>query len=116
MIGAYCRRLDTLAPLTDQIRPPPACRYQEGKSPGKGTPPGYLSQVLTNGDSDELIRAVSHVARAHGMARIAKDSGLGRARLYKALTPGAKPRFETIMSIMRAAGIALQPRVITPSR
>lgn len=67
----------------------------------------YLSQVLSDGDTDELIRAVGHVARAKGMARIAKDSGLGRASLYKALAPGAKPRFDTIIKVIRALGIEL---------
>lgn len=70
----------------------------------------YLTQVLADGDTDELIRAVSHVARARGMAQIAKDSGLGRASLYKALAPGAKPRFDTIMKVMRALGIELHAR------
>ncbi|MCS3468086.1 putative addiction module antidote protein [Pseudomonas sp. JUb42] len=70
----------------------------------------YLSQVLADGDTDELIRAVGHVARARGITRIAKDSGLGRASLYKALAPGAKPRFDTIMKVMRAIGIELQAK------
>ncbi|GAB7531874.1 putative addiction module antidote protein [Pseudomonas sp. 3A(2025)] len=67
----------------------------------------YLSQVLADGDTDELIRAVAHVAKARGMAQIARDSGLGRASLYKALAPGAKPRFDTIMKVMRAMGVEL---------
>ncbi|BAP44706.1 putative addiction module antidote protein [Pseudomonas sp. LJDD11] len=73
----------------------------------------YLTQVLADGDTDELIRAVSHVAKARGMAQIAKDSGLGRASLYKALAPGAKPRFDTIMKVMRALGIELHVRPMT---
>ncbi|GFM80497.1 putative addiction module antidote protein [Pseudomonas cichorii] len=72
----------------------------------------YLSQVLAEGDTDELIRAVGHVAKARGMAQIAKDSGLGRASLYKALAPGAKPRFDTILKVMRAMGVELQARVV----
>ncbi|MBN6714769.1 MULTISPECIES: addiction module antidote protein [Pseudomonas] len=72
----------------------------------------YLSQVLAEGDTDELIRAVGHVAKARGMAQIARDSGLGRASLYKALAPGAKPRFDTIIKVMRAMGVELQARVV----
>ncbi|MDO7925828.1 putative addiction module antidote protein [Pseudomonas sp. KFB-139] len=72
----------------------------------------YLSQVLAEGDTDELMRAVGHVAKARGMAQIAKDSGLGRASLYKALAPGAKPRFDTILKVMRAMGVELQARVV----
>ena len=68
------------------------------------------SQVLAEGDSDELIRAVGHVAKARGMAQIVKDSGLGRASLYQALAPGAKPRFDTILKVMRAMGMELQAK------
>lgn len=67
----------------------------------------YLSQVLADGDTDELIRAVGHVAKARGIAQIAKDSGLGRASLYKALAPGAKPRFDTVLKVLTALGIKL---------
>ncbi|WP_122314772.1 addiction module antidote protein [Pseudomonas cichorii] len=75
----------------------------------------YLTQVLAEGDTDELIRAVGHVAKARGMAQIARDSGLGRASLYKALAPGAKPRFDTIIKVMRAMGVELQARVVAHS-
>ena len=68
----------------------------------------YLSQVLADGDTDELIRAIGHVAKARGMSQIAKDSGLGRASLYKAFAPGAQPRFDTVVKVMRALGIGLQ--------
>ena len=45
--------------------------------------------------------------RARGMTQLAKDSGLGRESLYKALSPGAKPRHETILKIVRALGVKL---------
>jgi probable addiction module antidote protein len=51
--------------------------------------------------------ALGDVARAKGMAQVAKDSGLGRESLYKALTPGAKPRFDTIIKVARALGVRL---------
>ncbi|MHB1954570.1 MAG: addiction module antidote protein [Sulfobacillus sp.] len=41
------------------------------------------------------------------MSQIARDSGPGRESLYKALAPGAKPRFETIMKVMYALGVKL---------
>ena len=62
----------------------------------------YLRQVLEDGDTDEILRAIGHVARARGMAQLAKDAGLGRESLYKALTPGAAPRFDTILKVTRA--------------
>jgi probable addiction module antidote protein len=71
----------------------------------------YLRQVFEDGDSDEIIRALGHVARARGMAQLAKDSGLGRENLYNALKPGAKPRFDTVLRVCRALGVNLEPRV-----
>lgn len=68
----------------------------------------YLTQVLEDGDTDELLRALGHIARAKGMAVIAERAGLGRESLYKALTPGAKPRFDTIMRVIKAMGVRLQ--------
>ncbi|MBF8720682.1 addiction module antidote protein [Pseudomonas guariconensis] len=75
----------------------------------------YLSQVLADGESDEIIRALGHIARARGMSEIAANSGLGRESLYKALTPGAKPRFDTILRVVRALGIDLfaQPHSVS---
>ncbi len=67
----------------------------------------YLSQVLEDGDSDELIRALGYIAKAKGIAMIANESGLGRESLYKALAPGAKPRFDTVLKVVRALGIKL---------
>ncbi|WP_415879142.1 addiction module antidote protein [Methylomonas sp. TEB] len=67
----------------------------------------YLNQVLEDGDSDELIRALGYIAKAKGMAMIAKKSGLGRESLYKALAPGAKPRFDTVLKVIRALGVKL---------
>lgn len=71
----------------------------------------YLSQVLADGDADELISAIGHVAKARGMTQIAKDSGLGRASLYKAFAPGAKPRFDTVIKVMHALGVELRATV-----
>ena len=65
----------------------------------------YMTAVLEANDPDLLLVALSDVARAKGMAQVAKDAGLGRESLYKALAPGAKPRFETIMKVARALGV-----------
>lgn len=67
----------------------------------------YLSQVLDDGDSDELLRALGYIAKAKGMAMIAKESGLGRESLYKALSPGSHPRFDTILKVIKALGVKL---------
>ena len=58
----------------------------------------YLAITLEENDSDLLLAALSNVAKARGMTQIAREAGLGRESLYKALTPGSKPRFETIIT------------------
>lgn len=68
----------------------------------------YLCQVLEDGDTDELPRALGHIARAKGMAIIGERAGLRRESLYKALTPGANPRFDTIMRVIKPLGVRLQ--------
>jgi probable addiction module antidote protein len=67
----------------------------------------YLSQVLDEGDNDELLRALGYIAKAKGMAMIAKESGLGRESLYKALAPGSQPRFDTVLKVIKALGVRL---------
>ena len=70
----------------------------------------YMTAVLETEDSDLLLLALGDVARARGMAQVAKDAGLGRESLYKALAPGAKPRFDTILKVARALGVKLSAR------
>lgn len=65
----------------------------------------YMTAVLEANDPDLLLLALGDVARAKGMAQVAKDAGLGRESLYKALAPGAKPRFDTVMKVARALGV-----------
>jgi len=67
----------------------------------------YLSQVLEDGDNDEFIRAIGHIAKAKGMAQIAKDTGLGRESLYKAFRTNAKPRFDTVLKVINSLQIQL---------
>ena len=68
----------------------------------------YLSQVLADGDTGELLIAMGNIAKAKGMSQIAKDTGLGRESLYKTFSPDAKPRFETIMKVLNSFGVKLQ--------
>ena len=68
----------------------------------------YLSQVLADGDTSELLIAMGNIAKAKGMSQIAKDTGLGRESLYKTFAPNSKPRFETIMRVLNSFGVKLQ--------
>lgn len=72
----------------------------------------YLTLVIEEGDPSELARALGIAARARGMTEIAKASGMGREALYKALRPGADPRFETIHRVCAALGVKLVAQVI----
>lgn len=67
----------------------------------------YLSSAAQDENPDVLLKALGDVAKARGMAQVAKDSGLGRESLYKALSPGAKPRYETVAAVMRALKVKL---------
>ena len=68
----------------------------------------YLSEAFKDGNTAVILKALSDVAKARGMSTLAKDSGLGRESLYKALAPGAKPRFETIAAVMRALNVGIE--------
>jgi probable addiction module antidote protein len=65
----------------------------------------YLSAAAEDPNPDVFVTALGDVAKARGIAQIAKDSGLGRESLYKTLTAGAHPRFETINSVLHALGV-----------
>lgn len=67
----------------------------------------YITAVLETEDPDLLLLALGDVARARGMAQVAKDAGLGRESLYKALAHGAKPRFDTVLKVAKALGVKL---------
>ena len=67
----------------------------------------YLTAALEDPNPDVFLTAVRDVARAHGMAQLARDAGLGRESLYKALSPGAKPRYDTVLKLLHALGVKI---------
>jgi probable addiction module antidote protein len=67
----------------------------------------YITVVLEENDPAALADALGTVARARGMAEVAKASGITREALYKALRPGSQPRFETIQRVCTALGVRL---------
>lgn len=67
----------------------------------------YLNAALEDENPDVFLVAVRDVARSRGMAQLAKNAGLGRESLYKALAPGAKPRYDTVLRLVRALGVQL---------
>lgn len=68
----------------------------------------YLNLALEEPNPEMLLLAVKNIARARGMAQLAKDTGLGRESLYKALSEGAKPRYDTVLKVVRALGVKLR--------
>jgi probable addiction module antidote protein len=64
----------------------------------------FLSAAVEDPNPDVFLAALGDVAKARGMAKIAKDAGLGRESLYKALEAGAHPRYETVNAVLRALG------------
>jgi probable addiction module antidote protein len=73
----------------------------------------YLRAALDNPDPDAFLSAVRDVAKARGISRVAADAGLGRESLYKALRPGAQPRFDTVRRMLGALGVALD--IVAPA-
>jgi len=72
----------------------------------------YLSAALENPDPDAFLVAVRDVAKAQGISSVAANAGLGRESLYKALKPGAKPRFDTVRRLLGALGVRID--VVSP--
>ena len=67
----------------------------------------FLSASLEDPNPDVFLCALQEVARARGMTQLAKDAGINRESLYKALAPGAKPRYDTILRLVSALGLKL---------
>lgn len=67
----------------------------------------YLAAALEDPDPDAFLAAVCDVAKARGMTEVAANAGLGRESLYKALRPGAQPRFDTVRRLLIALGMRL---------
>lgn len=67
----------------------------------------YLAAALEDGNPDVFLAAVGNVAKARGMSAIAESTGLARESLYKALAPGAKPRYDTVLRVLHSLGVKL---------
>jgi len=67
----------------------------------------YLTAVIEENDAGLLAAALGDIARSRGMTQVAKDSGITREALYKALRPGSEPRFGTVSRVFAALGVRL---------
>lgn len=75
----------------------------------------YLTAVLEENDPALLAAALGDIARSRGMTQIAKDSGITREALYKALRPGSEPRFDTVSRVCAALGVRLVAQPMHPA-
>ena len=69
----------------------------------------YLEACLAEADGNAafIAKALGDIARAKGMAQVARDAGLYRESLYKALSGERSPDFETILKVVEALGLKL---------
>lgn len=70
----------------------------------------YMNAVLDEAGDDPafIAQSLGHIARARGMSRIAKQAGLSRESLYRALSGEGNPEFGTILKVFKALGLRLQ--------
>jgi probable addiction module antidote protein len=67
----------------------------------------YLTAALEDENPDVFLAALADVAKVRGISAIAQSTGLGRESLYKALAPGAKPRYDTVLRVLHGLGVKL---------
>lgn len=72
----------------------------------------YLEAAMEDGDPRVVAAALGTIARAKGMTALARESGLGRESLYKALSPDGNPEFSTILKVVRALGLRLHAEAV----
>jgi len=70
----------------------------------------YVTEALESGDAELVAIAIGNVARARGMAEIAKEAGLSREHLYRALSAGGNPEFGTVLKTLAALGMQLKAK------
>jgi len=71
----------------------------------------YLDAVLGDNDPALVTHALGIIARAKGMSQIARETGLGRESLYKALSPEGNPEFATVLKVVKALGLQLSAKI-----
>ncbi|MGU3387284.1 addiction module antidote protein [Methylobacterium sp. D53M] len=72
----------------------------------------YLEAVLEKDDPALLSEALGDIARSHGMAAIAKETGRSREQLYRTLSARGNPQLDTLMGVLRALGLRLSVQPI----
>ena len=68
----------------------------------------YLTDALEDGDPSFIAKAIGTAARARGMSDVAREAGVSRENLYRALSGDTKPEFDTIRRVLDALGVRLE--------
>ena len=76
---------------------------------------GYVTEALETGDASFIADALGVIARARGMAQVARDAGLSRESLYRALSPEGNPELSTVSRVVQALGLRLSASPAGPS-
>ena len=74
----------------------------------------YLDAALEDGDPALVVAVLGDIARARGMTQLAREAGVGRESLYKALSSTGNPEFATVMKVLRALGLRLHVQPVQP--
>ncbi|AYG66364.1 MULTISPECIES: addiction module antidote protein [unclassified Rhizobium] len=72
-------------------------------------PDGYIAAAFATDDPSSIARALGEVARTRNMSKLAKDVGMNRSALYRALSGEGNPEFATILKVVKALGLKLTP-------
>jgi len=74
----------------------------------------YLETCIeeAQGDASFIAKALGDIARAKGMSQVARDAGLSRESLYKALSGERSPNFDTVLKVLNALGIKLHAEAV----
>ncbi|MDL2405748.1 putative addiction module antidote protein [Rhizobium calliandrae] len=70
---------------------------------------GYIAAAFETNDPSSIAKALGEVARTRNMSKLAKDVGMNRSALYRALSGDGNPEFATILKVVRALGLKLMP-------
>jgi probable addiction module antidote protein len=101
--------------MTGQNASPPRCTAA-GLALDADAVAAHLCRLLEAGDVGGVAAVLGNVARARGMAQVARDAGLSREALYRALRPASCPRLDTIVRVCTALGLRLTAHPIDPMR
>lgn len=74
-----------------------------------------LADAFASGDQTYIANALGVVAKAKGMSEVARQAGVTREALYKALSPKGDPRLSTLIGVMKALGVSLSATPVHPA-